>query len=143
MGTKNPQIHPSASIVPHDEKQGNPKKVRRSTRSRNPLKYNAKEDDELDESRSNGESPSENLEDGDELLKDKGRAANVAAERTQNETTTIDAFAFGCIPFLSRFWLWKFALILKLTLTEKKLSFSIRYLLDFSANCFRKLIVCP
>uniref|UniRef100_A0A1J3ENI3 DNA repair protein UVH3 n=2 Tax=Noccaea caerulescens TaxID=107243 RepID=A0A1J3ENI3_NOCCA len=82
--------------VPHDEKQGNPKKVRRSTRSRNPLKYNAKEDDELDESRSNGESPSENLEDGDELLKDKGRAANVAAERTQNETTTIDALIKDC-----------------------------------------------
>lgn len=60
------------------------------------MKYNAKEDDELDESRRNGESPSENLEDGDELLKDEGRAANVAAERTQSETTTIDASITDC-----------------------------------------------
>ncbi|CAA7032062.1 unnamed protein product [Microthlaspi erraticum] len=72
-----------------EEKQGNPQIVRRSTRSRNPVEYNAKEDDELDESRNNEESPGENLEE-DELLKDEGRVANVATEKTQNETTTID-----------------------------------------------------
>lgn len=64
--------------------------ISKSTRSRNPVTYNAKEDDELDESRSNGEAPSDHLED-DEFLKDEGRVGNVSAETKQNETTTIDA----------------------------------------------------
>ncbi|KAL1193371.1 DNA repair protein UVH3 [Cardamine amara subsp. amara] len=72
-------------------KPGNLQKVRRSTRSRNPVRYNTKEDDELDESKSYGESPSENLEDDEE-----GRIRNVSAERTQNETTNIDESINDC-----------------------------------------------
>lgn len=62
-----------------------------STRSRNPVKYSEKEDDQLDESRGNGESRSENLDDDDDFLKNEGRLGNVSEERTQNETTTIDS----------------------------------------------------
>ncbi|XP_010425585.1 PREDICTED: DNA repair protein UVH3-like isoform X2 [Camelina sativa] len=78
-------------VVELPAEAGNLQKVRRSIRSRNPVKYNAKEDDELDESRSHGESPKENLEDDDE-----GRVGNVSAERTQNETTIEDASINNC-----------------------------------------------
>ncbi|KAG2261328.1 hypothetical protein Bca52824_068407 [Brassica carinata] len=70
---------------PNEAKPGNPQKMRRSTRSRNPVKYSEKEDDQLDESRGNGESLSENLDD-DDFLKNEGRLGNVS-----EETTTIDA----------------------------------------------------
>ncbi|KAG7632849.1 Helix-hairpin-helix motif class 2 [Arabidopsis suecica] len=53
-------------VVELEAKLGNLQKVRKSTRSRNPVKYNAKEDDELDDSRNNRESPSENFEEVDE-----------------------------------------------------------------------------
>lgn len=49
------------------------------------MKYNAKEDDELDESRSNGESLSEHFEEVDE-----GRIGNVSEERTQKEGSIND-----------------------------------------------------
>ncbi|XP_010502808.1 PREDICTED: DNA repair protein UVH3 isoform X2 [Camelina sativa] len=78
-------------VVELPAEPGNLQKMRRSTRSRNPVKYNAKEDDEVDESRSHGESPKENLEDDDE-----GRVGNVSAERTQNETTIDDASINNC-----------------------------------------------
>ncbi|KAF8096701.1 hypothetical protein N665_0303s0025 [Sinapis alba] len=77
--------------APHEAKPGNPEEMRRSTRSRNPVKYSEKEDDQLDESRGNGESRSENLDDDDDFLKNEGRLGNVSEERTQNETTTIDS----------------------------------------------------
>lgn len=74
---------------PHEARPGNPQKVRRSTRSRNPVKYSEKEDDQLDESRGNGESLGENLEDvDDDFLKKLGSLGNVSEERTHNETTT-------------------------------------------------------
>lgn len=66
--------------------------IPQSTRSRNPVKYNVKEDDDLDESRNHGESPIENLEDDDE-----GGIGNVSTEeRTQNETTIDDASINNC-----------------------------------------------
>ncbi|CAH8267010.1 unnamed protein product [Arabidopsis lyrata] len=68
-----------------EAKPSNLQKVRKSTRSRNPVKYNAKEDDELDESRSNGESLSEHFEEVDE-----GRIGNVSEERTQKEASIND-----------------------------------------------------
>ncbi|CAH2045105.1 unnamed protein product [Thlaspi arvense] len=71
--------------APHDAEPSNLQKMRRSTRSRNPVKYDLKEDDEIDESRNNGESLIENLED-DEFLTEEGRVGTVSAERTHNET---------------------------------------------------------
>jgi DNA excision repair protein ERCC-5 len=53
-------------VVELEAKPANLQKVRKSTRSRNPVMYSAKEDDELDESRSNEGSPSENFEEVDE-----------------------------------------------------------------------------
>lgn len=53
------------------------------------MKYSEKEDDQLDESRGNGESLGENLEDvDDDFLKKLGSLGNVSEERTHNETTT-------------------------------------------------------
>lgn len=110
--------------APNEAKPGNPHKVRRvslyivfvlcilidfvvcltllifcfqSTRSRNPVKYSEKEDDQLDESRGNGESLSENLDDDDDdFLKNLGKLGNVSEERTQNEPTTMDASNNDC-----------------------------------------------
>ncbi|RID59977.1 hypothetical protein BRARA_F03166 [Brassica rapa] len=84
--------------APNEAKPGgNPHKVRRSTRSRNPVKYSEKEDDQLDESRGNGESLSENLDDDDDdFLKKLGKLGNVSEERTQNEPTTMDASNNDC-----------------------------------------------
>lgn len=110
--------------APNEAKPGNPQKVRRvslyivfvlcilidfvvcltllivcfqSTRSRNPVKYSEKEDDQLDESRGNGESLSENLDDDDDdFLKNLGKLGNVSEERAQNEPTTMDASNNDC-----------------------------------------------
>ncbi|CAH8349286.1 unnamed protein product [Eruca vesicaria subsp. sativa] len=77
--------------APNEAKPDNPQKVRKSTRSRNPVKYSEKEDDQLEKSRGNGESLSENLEDDDDdFLKKLGELENVSEERAHNETTTID-----------------------------------------------------
>ncbi|EOA23395.1 hypothetical protein CARUB_v10016571mg [Capsella rubella] len=78
-------------VVELQAKPSNLQKVRRSTRSRNPVKYNVKEEDELNESRSHGESPIEILEDNDE-----SGIGNVSAERTQNETTIDEASINNC-----------------------------------------------
>ncbi|CAN8266105.1 unnamed protein product [Cochlearia groenlandica] len=72
--------------APHDMKQN----VRRSTRSRNSVKYNAEEEEEEEEDkdksrRSKVETLGENIE-HDEFLKDEGRVGNVSVE----SRTTID-----------------------------------------------------